>query len=470
MMVNIDTIAAVSTPRGEGGISIVRMSGPLAIPITEIIFRSPPKTLPSRKGEALLSQVKTHTQTYGHIIAPETEQVVDEVLVCVMRAPRTYTREDIVEINCHGGATCVQRVLELTLISGARLAEPGEFTKRAFLNGRIDLAQAEAVADIIYAKTALSRRVAMSQLSGKLSDEINQLRDGLVDILAEVEASIDFPEEDVDTADTIELREHTTEILNKLTDLLNTADEGIILRDGLNLVIVGKPNVGKSSLLNALLQKDRAIVTEIPGTTRDTIEEYASIKGIPIKLIDTAGIRSTKDIIEEAGVQRSRASLEKSDLLLLMLDASNPLAEDDRLLFELTRDKKTIIVLNKIDLTEVINSTRIKNIAPEKPILRTSMLTGEGLDNLKTTIRDTVIHGDGISPDSVIVTNTRHRDAIRNAKIDLQLALDSMNRDMPPELVAIDLMGTLNKLGLIVGKTSTDDILDRIFSKFCIGK
>jgi len=470
MMINIDTIAAVSTPRGEGGIAIVRMSGPLAIPIAEIIFRSPSKTPLSRGGEALSSQVKTHTQTYGHIIDPETEQVIDEVLVCVMKAPRTYTTEDIVEINCHGGAVCVQRVLELTLRKGARLAQEGEFTKRAFLNGRIDLAQAEAVADIIYAKTDLSRRVAMNQLTGKLSGEINQLRDELVDILAEVEASIDFPDEDVDTADAVELREHTTEILNKLADLLNTADEGIILRDGLNLVIVGKPNVGKSSLLNALLQKDRAIVTEIPGTTRDTIEEYANIKGIPIKLIDTAGIRSTEDIIEEAGVQRSKARLEEADLSLLMLDASNPLTENDRLLFELTRDKKTIIILNKIDLAEVISSTQIKDIAPDKPSLRTSMLTGEGLDNLKTTIRDAVIHGGGISPDSVIVTNTRHRDAMRNAKIDLQLALDSMNGDMPPELIAIDLKGALDKLGIIVGKTSTDDILERIFSKFCIGK
>jgi len=462
MMINIDTIAAVSTPRGEGGISIVRMSGSLAIPIAQKIFRSPAKTL--------LSQVKTHTQTYGNIIDPETEQVVDEVLVCVMKAPRTYTKEDIVEINCHGGATCVQRVLELTLISGARLAEPGEFTKRAFLNGRIDLVQAEAVADVIYAKTDLSRRAAISQLSGKLSREIHQLRDRLVDILAEVEASIDFPDEDVDIADALELQEHTVGILDGLTDLLNTSDEGIILRDGLNLVIVGKPNVGKSSLLNSLLQKDRAIVTEVPGTTRDTIEEYANIKGIPIKLIDTAGIRSTRDIIEEAGVQRSKARLGESDILLLMLDASNPLTEDDRLLFKLTKEKKTIVILNKIDLGEVINTIQIKEIVPDKSILRTSMLTGKGLDNLKTTIRDTVICGDGISSDSVIVTNTRHRDAMRSAKIDLQLTLDSMKKRMPPELIAIDLKGALDKLGLIIGKTTTDDILDRIFSKFCIGK
>ena len=461
-MTTIDTIAAISTPRGEGGISIVRLTGPLAIPIAQRIFRSP--------SPSSLRKIKTHTIVYGHILDPKTSQIIDEVLLTVMKAPRTYTREDIVEINCHGGAACVQKVLELTLLAGARLAEPGEFTKRAFLNGRIDLAQAESVADIIRAKTDLTRQVAMNQLQGTMSKTVNQLRNQLIDILAEVEASIDFPEEDLDFGDSIELSKRTQTVLTQLEDLLQTAEDGKILREGLSLAIVGKPNVGKSSLLNALLQEDRAIVTEIPGTTRDTIEEYANIRGIPIKLIDTAGIRETSDIIEYAGVKRSREWLERSDLLLVMLDASEPLTEDDRKLLELTKDKKSITVLNKIDLTELLDIEQIQKLTPDKPIVETSMLTGEGLEDLKTSILDSVIHGESISPDSAIITNVRHRDALRKAKIDIEHALSSLNAAMPPELVAVDLRGALDNLGLIVGETTTDDILDRIFSQFCIGK
>ena len=470
-MTTIDTIVAISTPRGEGGISIVRLSGPLAIPIAQRIFRSP--------SPSSLRKIKTHTIVYGHILDPKTSQIIDEVLLTVMKAPRTYTREDVVEINCHGGAACVQKVLELTLLAGARLAEPGEFTKRAFLNGRIDLAQAESVADIIRAKTDLTRQVAMNQLQGTMSKTVNQLRNQLIDILAEVEASIDFPEEDLDFGDSIELSKRTQTVLTQLEDLLQTAEDGKILREGLSLAIVGKPNVGKSSLLNALLQEDRAIVTEIPGTTRDTIEEYANIRGIPIKLIDTAGIRETSDIIEYAGVKRSREWLERSDLLLVMLDASEPLTEDDRKLLELTKDKKSITVLNKIDLlpilgmasrTEVLDIEQIQKLTPDKPIVETSMITGQGLEDLKTSILDSVIHGESISPDSAIITNVRHRDALRKAKIDIEHALSSLDMAMPPELIAVDLRGALDNLGLIVGKTTTDDILDRVFSQFCIGK
>jgi len=461
-MTTIDTIAAISTPRGEGGISIVRLTGPLAIPIAQRIFRSP--------SPSSLRKIKTHTIVYGHILDPKTSQIIDEVLLTVMKAPRTYTREDIVEINCHGGAACVQKVLELTLLAGARLAEPGEFTKRAFLNGRIDLAQAESVADIIRAKTDLTRQVAMNQLQGTMSKTVNRLRDLLIDILAEVEASIDFPEEDLDFGGSIELSKRTRTVLIQLEELLQTAEDGKILREGLSLAIVGKPNVGKSSLLNALLQEDRAIVTEIPGTTRDTIEEYANIRGIPIKLIDTAGIRETSDTVEYAGVKRSKEWLERSDLLLVMLDASEPLTEDDRKLLELTKDKKSITVLNKIDLTELLDIEQIQKLTPDKPIVETSMLTGQGLEDLKTSILDSVIHGESISPDSAIITNVRHRDALRKAKIDIEHALSSLNAAMPPELVAVDLRGALDNLGLIVGETTTDDILDRIFSQFCIGK
>jgi len=470
-MTNVDTIAAISTPRGEGGISIVKLSGPLAVPIAQKLFRSPSHSSPQ--------EIKTHTIIYGHIIDPKIEQVIDEVLLTVMKTPHTYTREDVVEINCHGGATCVRKVLDLTLLAGARLAEPGEFTKRAFLNGRIDLSQAEAVADIIRAKTDLTRQVAMNQLQGTISEAVNRLRNQLIDILAEVEASIDFPEEDLDFWDLTELTKSTQAILTQLEELLQTAEDGKILREGLSLAIVGKPNVGKSSLLNALLQEDRAIVTEIPGTTRDTIEEYANIRGIPIKLIDTAGIRETSDIVEDAGVKRSKKWLERSDLLLVMLDASEHLTEDDHKLLELIKDKKSIIVLNKIDLlpiremasrTEILAGAQVKELALDKSIVKTSMLTGQGLEDLKTVISNEAIHSDSISPDSVIITNARHRDALRKAKTDVEHALSSLDMAMPPELVAVDLRGALNNLGLIVGKTTTDDILDRVFSQFCIGK
>jgi tRNA modification GTPase len=478
-MMTIDTIAAVSTPRGEGGISIVRLSGPLAISIAQQIFRSP--SFPS------LQKIKTHTIVYGHILDPETHQIIDEVLLSVMKAPRTYTKEDIVEINCHGGTACVQKVLELTLLAGARLAEPGEFTKRAFLNGRIDLAQAEAVADIIRAKTDLTLKVAMNQLRGAMSKAVNRLRDQIIDVLAEVEARIDFPEEDLDFLDLTALYKRTQAVLTQLEELLRTAEDGKILREGLNLVIVGKPNVGKSSLLNALLQEDRAIVTEIPGTTRDTIEEYANIRGIPLKLIDTAGIRETSDIIEHAGVKRSREWLERSDLALVMLDASEPLTEDDGKLLELTKNKKAIIILNKIDLPEVLDIAQVEKLMPDispfspplvggagggkgRPIVKTSMLTGQGLEELKTKILNAVIHGTEISPDSAIITTVRHRDALRKARIDIEHALLSLDMAMPMELVAVDLRGALDNLGLIVGTTTTEDILDRIFSQFCIGK
>jgi len=461
-MTTIDTIVAVSTPRGEGGISIVRLSGPLAISIAQQIFRSP--------SFLSLQKIKTHTLVYGHILDPETHQIIDEVLLSVMKAPRTYTKEDIVEINCHGGAACVQKVLELTLLAGARLAEPGEFTKRAFLNGRIDLAQAEAVADIIRAKTDLTRQVAMNQLQGAMSKAVNRLRDQIIDILAEVEARIDFPEEDLDFLDLTALYKRAQAVLTQLGELLRTAEDGKILREGLNLVIVGKPNVGKSSLLNALLQEDRAIVTEIPGTTRDTIEEYANIRGIPLNLIDTAGIRETADIIEHAGVKRSREWLERSDLALVMLDASEPLTENDGKLLELTKNKKAIIILNKIDLPKGLDITQAEKLMPDKPIVKTSMLTGQGLEELKTAILNAVIHGTEISPDSAMITNVRHRDALRKGKIDIEHALLSLDMAMPMELVAVDLRGALDNLGLIVGTTTTDDILERIFSQFCIGK
>lgn len=460
-----DTISAISTPRGEGGIGIVRISGTKAIQIAKQLFR-----VPSKNGLRKVNSLKSYTLNYGFVVEPETEEIIDEILLSVMKAPRSYTKEDVVEFNCHGGDLPLRKTLELTLRMGARLAEPGEFTKRAFINGRIDLAQAEAVIDVIRSKTDLSRKVAVNQLSGKLSEKIDELRSSLIEILAEVEASIDFPTEELDFMDLTEMQNRTENVLRELERLIMTADEGRILREGVDVAIVGRPNVGKSSLLNTLLQQERAIVTEIPGTTRDTIEEYINIEGIPLKLTDTAGISRTEDIIEKAGIERAKALLDRAELLLLVFDVSQPLTEDDIQLLELCREKQVIVILNKIDLPEVLSSVQIKEHLPNRPIVRTSMLTEFGVDELKSTIVDTLTVGDVVSSDFVMITNLRHLDALKKAKESLEQAFRTLMNEMPPELVAVDLRGALDQLGIIVGETTNDDILDRIFSQFCIGK
>lgn len=457
-----DTIAAIATPRGEGGIGIVRVSGGGAIPIACQIFRSPRRISPAG--------FPTHTLNYGHIIDPSSGAVIDEVMLGIMRAPKSYTTEDVVEFNCHGGIVPLRRVLELTLQAGARLAEPGEFTKRAFLNGRIDLAQAEAVADLIGSKTEFTRQIAMEQLTGNLSREVNGLRDGLANLLAEVEAAIDFPEEELELMDFTSMKQSVQKIINELERLIATASDGKILRDGLSIAILGKPNVGKSSLLNALLQEERAIVTEIPGTTRDTIEEMFSLRGIPLKLIDTAGIRQTMDIVEQRGVQRSKAYLERADLLLMMFDASGPLTEADGELLDAANSRQSILILNKTDLPVVTAVADLHAYAPQKQIVQTSLLYGDGIEDVKSAILDTVLGGRAIIGDSPIVTNVRHHEALRRARMALGHVMESFVQEMPLEFVAVDLRDSLDCLGEIVGKTTTDDILERIFSQFCIGK
>jgi len=459
-----DTISAIATPNGEGGIGIIRLSGPLAIPISTVLFH------PSRQ----ISEIKSYTIHHGQVIDPESNQVVDEVLLNVFRSPKSYTTEDMVEFNCHGGSIILRRVLELTLKHGARIADPGEFTKRAFLNGRIDLAQAEAVIDLIQAKSDIARQMAVDQLGGKLSQTIESINDQIIGLLAETEAMVDFPDEDLDFMDFSKILQSSKEIRLALDELIATANDGRIIREGINCAILGKPNVGKSSLLNALLETDRAIVTEIPGTTRDTIEESVSISGIPLNLIDTAGIRETDNLIEQHGVERSKSFLAEADLLLVMISAADPMDNVDIDLLNSTVDRKAVIILNKIDLPMRTLPVQVKEQVQNKQIIETSVLHSKGVENLKSAILTEVLvsHdvGDPRTSVSTIVTNVRHYDALRRAKADLSCAIDSLCQRQSPEFVALDLRGCLDQLGEIVGKTTNEDILGRIFSQFCVGK
>lgn len=478
-----DTIAAIATPRGEGGIGIVRVSGARAIDIACQVFRSP-------RGVSL-AELPTHTLTYGHVVRllpagdtraragkkteaqprdSEQSEQIDEVLLGIMRAPKTYTTEDIVEFNCHGGIVSLTAVLEVVVKAGARLAEPGEFTKRAFLNGRLDLAQAEAVAELIGSKTELSRKIALNALEGKLSENVNHLSDTMAGLLAEMEASIDFPEEELDFMK-VEVQHQTARAIQAdLTRLLETAEEGRLIKDGITVAILGKPNVGKSSLLNALVQRERAIVTDIPGTTRDTIEETINLDGIPMHLIDTAGIRETADIIEQQGVLRSKAVINKAEFLLLMFDASQALTEADVELLETANSHKALLILNKTDLPIVTPPDALWAHCSNKQVVQTAIPEGKGLEALKTAMREELLGDTFVTGDSPIVTNARHQYALRRANAALNNAIESLTNAMPPELVAVDLHISLDALGDIVGKTTTEDILDRIFSQFCIGK
>lgn len=458
-----DTIAAIATPRGEGGIGIVRVSGPLAIPIARQLFR------PSRA--ISIDKLPSHTLTHGYVIdTSASDETIDEVMLGVMRSPKTYTTEDIVEFNCHGGIVPLTTVLDLVVKAGARLAEPGEFTKRAFLNGRIDLTQAEAVAELISSKTELSRKIAIQALEGKLSESVNQLSDRLAALLAEIEASIDFPDEDLDFMKVGTQLQAARAVQSDLGQLLETASEGRLIKEGINAAILGKPNVGKSSLFNTLVQTARAIVTDIPGTTRDTIDETINLNGLPINLIDTAGLRQTKDIVEQQGVQRSRDVLNKAEFLLLMFDASEPLNESDIELLQIANSHRAILILNKIDLPTIVQPQALTNHCPKARVVQTAITEGKGIDALKTAIQEELLGGEFVIGESPIVTNTRHQDALRRAQEALDDVIASLGNEMPPDLVSVDLRISLDALGDIVGKTTTEDILDRIFSQFCVGK
>lgn len=457
-----DTIAAISTPLGEGGIGIVRVSGKDALQIADKIF------VGSRKKS--LEELPSHSLNYGRIIDPDSGQVIDEVLLSVMRAPRTYTREDIVEINCHGGIVPTKRVLELVLEKGARLAEPGEFTKRAFLNGRIDLSQAEAVMDLIRAQTDMGLAVAVNQLEGGLSKRVNSIRDILLEVLAHIEASIDFPEEDIEEMSIEEIKTRIVNAVKEIDKLLDTANTGKIIKEGLKTVIIGKPNVGKSSLLNALLQEKRAIVADIPGTTRDIIEEVINIKGIPLKIVDTAGIRETEDIVEKIGVERSREFFAKADLVLLVLDAADELTKEDIMIMELIGEKKTIILINKTDLPQKLDEERVMNMVGDKPVLKISVKENLGIEDLKDTITQIFFKGKLKSRDNTMITNIRHRDALKKAKENLVDAIKTIDAGMPLDCISIDIKEAWNRIGEITGETVKEDILNEIFRRFCIGK
>ena len=459
-----DTIAAISTPIGEGGIGIVRMTGSQAAGILKKIFC--PGKEKERASDKLcpLSLIPYHLH-YGYIIDPQSDEAVDEVLVSYMPAPHTYTREDVVEINCHGGVVPLRRVLELSLLHGARLAQPGEMTLRAFLNGRIDLAQAEAVLDIVQAKTEASLRGAVEQLGGRLSDEVRAMRALLLDVLAYLEATIDFEEDEIPFQD---VGPPLEEAIERLGELLANADRGIIYRQGVRTAIVGRPNVGKSSLLNALLRTSRAIVTPIPGTTRDTLEETLNLKGIPLVLVDTAGITAeTDDAIERLGIERSRAALAQADLALLVIDGSEPLQNADSEIADLVGDKPAIVVINKTDLAQ---KAEPDGLLPQTERVPISALTGQGLEKLEEAIIGTVFSGQVVTADEPLVSSPRHKDLLARALRHLKAAQDSYNEGMAYDFVAIDLTTTVDALGEITGETATEDLLEAIFSNFCIGK
>ncbi|MBI5118504.1 tRNA uridine-5-carboxymethylaminomethyl(34) synthesis GTPase MnmE [Candidatus Poribacteria bacterium] len=455
------TICAISTPPGYSGIGIVRLSGPHSVAIAERLFR------PSN-GKPLSGQ-PGHTLILGRIF--DADVLIDEALVSVMRSPRSYTAEDVVEVNCHGGIVAVRRTLELMLKAGARLAEPGEFTKRAFLNGRIDLAQAEAVADLIGAKTAAGMKAAANQLQGKLSERIVSLREKLAECLARLEATIDFPEDEVPELGAPGALAVVEETIHEIDALLSNAHGGKLYRDGVSTVIAGKPNVGKSSVLNAILNEPRAIVTEEPGTTRDVIVESLELRGIALRLSDTAGIREPGCEIERLGVERSERAIDDADLVLFVIDLTYPFsAEDNRIMERLASKTHVIVVANKADLDPHPDTSGIEKSFPGRRIIRTSATQGTGIKQLEDAIFKEVTEGAAIAPEEILVSRLRHQQALENARSALRSATRTIGNNLSPEFVAVDLREALDSLGEIVGAVLTDDILDRIFSEFCIGK
>ncbi|CEH36053.1 tRNA uridine-5-carboxymethylaminomethyl(34) synthesis GTPase MnmE [Romboutsia lituseburensis] len=455
-----DTIAAIATAPGEGGIGIIRISGERSLSVAEEIFRS--------MSGKLIKDYKTRTLVYGNIV--DGDKVIDEVLVAYMKGPNSYTAEDVIEINCHGGFISVKKILELILSKDVRLAEQGEFTKRAFLNGRIDLSQAEAIIDVIKAKTDMAHEVAQNQLEGSLSNKIKDLRMKVTEVLAHLEVAIDFSEEDVEEITYQTLEEKARELKNEIKKLYDTAESGKILRDGLKTVIVGKPNVGKSSLLNSILGENRAIVTDIPGTTRDVIEEFVNIKGIPLKIVDTAGIRETEDVVEKIGVEKSKESFNSADLVIMVLDSSRQLSDEDLEILANLENKKTIVLLNKTDLEQKIEEDKIRQYVDNDSIIRISALKHEGIEEIHDKIESMVYKGSIKNTSSLVITNSRHKDALLRAYESINDAISAIEQNLPYDFIEVDFKNIWDYLGYINGDTVKEDLLDTIFSNFCIGK
>jgi len=455
-----DTIAAIATPVGLGGIGIIKISGPRSSEIAAQLFRprnaSPP--------------FKSHYLHYGEIVDPDKKHVVDEVLLSLMAKPRSYTGEDVVEINCHGGHLVLKEVLEIVLRAGARPAEPGEFTSRAFINGRIDLTQAEAVIDLIESQTPLSLKLASSQLKGALSQEINALKEELLDMLALLEAAIDFPEEDIEFVSSSRLASQADRLVSRIEKLLNSYAEGRLYREGVSTIIAGKPNVGKSSLFNVLLGEERTIVTPLPGTTRDFVEEIIVVDGIPLKVVDTAGLGHPADRIEEEGVRRTKDKLDRADLVLLVIDNSAELDEQDEVLLSSIRGKRGVVVLNKIDLPGKASLDKIKDFLPATQIVSTSSLHKTGFEKLKEVVASTLITHARLQPSTPVISNLRHKLILEKTLKLTFSAREGLQKSIPPEFVASDLQTALHHLGEITGQTTPEEVLEQIFSRFCVGK
>ncbi|MEK6714002.1 MAG: tRNA uridine-5-carboxymethylaminomethyl(34) synthesis GTPase MnmE [Nitrospirota bacterium] len=452
------TICAIITPPGTGGVSVIRVSGKDAIGIASKVFR--------KKSGKSLRDAKTNSIHYGHILDPSSGEVLDEVLVSIMKSPHSYTCEDVVEISCHGGTLITGKILEVFVREGAGLAEPGEFTRRAFLNGRLDLAQAEAVIDLINAKTEEGARCAIWQLEGNLSSNINELCDCVTAAVASLEAFIDFPEEDIDVAiHDIEGRVNSS--IESIDRLIEGYYKWRPFRDGIITAIVGRTNVGKSSLLNALLGEERAIVTPYPGTTRDIVDGLANVHGLPLRILDTAGLRDTEDLVEGEGIRRMYKSIDSSELVLLVIDGSEPLTEWDEELLKRTDGKRRVIIINKIDKGNMVQEDLDRCDAP---VACTSIINGEGIEPLRMLIRDIVVGGEQRMAGEAVVTNLRHKNALEHSKMELNNFLEALHNKLPLEIQALHLRGSLDSLGEITGVVTTEDILDRVFSEFCIGK
>ena len=458
----IDTIAAIATAMTNSGIGIIRISGEDAFEVIDRIYRS-------KSGNKKLSEVESHTVHYGHIV--EDEKIIDEVMVLVMKAPNTYTRENTIEIDCHGGILVMQKILDVVIKNGARPAEPGEFTKRAFLNGRIDLTQAESVMDIINSKNEFALKSSMEQLQGSLREVIKELREKIIYEIAFIESALDDPEHISVDGYGEKLKVVAEECLNKINHLLETADNGRILKEGINTVIVGKPNAGKSSLMNMLLKKERAIVTDIAGTTRDVLEEQMNLNGIQLNVIDTAGIRDTDDIVEKIGVDKAKEYLSNADLIIYVVDSSMPLDENDDEIMDMIQDRTALILLNKSDLDAVITEDMISEaFSHQKKVIKVSMKEKLGIDELEESIKEMFFSGTLDFNNEVFITNARHKAELYNAKNSLTMVLNSIEMDMPEDFYSIDLMNAYEELGNILGETLGEDLVNEIFSKFCTGK